>query len=85
MFKFIVFSDCKLLILCLVVSRTVLYVYIFEREAFLINNDEYCWQIGGIGKVTEHILKGVFGINTCEQMLEKASYLCALFSQSTAG
>ncbi|KAL2349542.1 hypothetical protein Fmac_003542 [Flemingia macrophylla] len=42
-------------------------------------------KIGGIGKVTEQILKGVFGINTCEQMLEKSSYLCALFSQSTAG
>ncbi|GAU29508.1 hypothetical protein TSUD_115300 [Trifolium subterraneum] len=42
-------------------------------------------KIGGIGKVTEHILKEVFGINTCEQMLDKRSYLCALFSQSTAG
>ncbi|KAH1156848.1 hypothetical protein AAZX31_11G001900 [Glycine max] len=41
-------------------------------------------KIGGIGKVTEHILKGVFGINTCEQMLEKSSYICAFFSQSTA-
>ncbi|WJX54556.1 DNA-directed DNA polymerase [Trifolium repens] len=41
-------------------------------------------KIGGIGKVTEHILKEVFGINTCEQMLDKSSYLCALFSQSTA-
>ncbi|CAJ1924706.1 unnamed protein product [Sphenostylis stenocarpa] len=41
-------------------------------------------KIGGIGKVTEHILKEVFGINTCEQMLEKSSYLYALFSQSTA-
>ncbi|KAJ1381624.1 UmuC domain [Sesbania bispinosa] len=41
-------------------------------------------KIGGIGKVTENILKEVFGINTCEQMLEKASYLGALFSQSTA-
>ncbi|CAL5195145.1 unnamed protein product [Lathyrus oleraceus] len=41
-------------------------------------------KIGGIGKVTEHILKEVFGINTCEQMLDKGSYLCALFSQSTA-
>ncbi|CAI8587285.1 unnamed protein product [Vicia faba] len=41
-------------------------------------------KIGGIGKVTEHILKDVFGINTCEQMLDKGSYLCALFSQSTA-
>ncbi|MCH84448.1 DNA polymerase kappa-like [Trifolium medium] len=42
-------------------------------------------KIGGIGKVTEQILKEVFGINTCEQMLDKSSYLCALFSQSTAG
>ncbi|XP_058773058.1 DNA polymerase kappa isoform X2 [Vicia villosa] len=41
-------------------------------------------KIGGIGKVTEHILKEVFGISTCEQMLDKGSYLCALFSQSTA-
>ncbi|KHN30436.1 DNA polymerase kappa [Glycine soja] len=41
-------------------------------------------KIGGIGKVTENILKRVFGINTCEQMLGKSSYLCALFSQSTA-
>ncbi|XP_057450333.1 DNA polymerase kappa [Lotus japonicus] len=40
-------------------------------------------KIGGIGKVTESILKEVFGINTCEQMLEKGSYLCALFPQST--
>ncbi|XP_027361380.1 DNA polymerase kappa [Abrus precatorius] len=41
-------------------------------------------KIGGIGKVTEDILKGVLGINTCEQMLEKSIYLFALFSQSTA-
>ncbi|KAG2375431.1 hypothetical protein LR48_Vigan303s004600 [Vigna angularis] len=41
-------------------------------------------KIGGIGKVTEHILKGVFEINTCEQILEKSSYLYALFSQPTA-
>ncbi|CAM8971715.1 unnamed protein product [Rhodiola kirilowii] len=41
-------------------------------------------KIGGIGKVTEHILKDVFGISTCEQMLQKGGYLCALFSQSSA-
>uniref|UniRef100_A0A7N0UDT3 DNA polymerase kappa n=1 Tax=Kalanchoe fedtschenkoi TaxID=63787 RepID=A0A7N0UDT3_KALFE len=41
-------------------------------------------KIGGIGKVTEHILKDVIGINTCEQMLQKGGYLCALFSQSSA-
>lgn len=42
-------------------------------------------QIGGIGKVTEHILRDVLGINTCEEMLQKGSLLCALFSHSTAG
>ncbi|KAJ7967577.1 DNA polymerase [Quillaja saponaria] len=41
-------------------------------------------KIGGIGKVTEHILKDALGINTCEEMRKKGSYLCALFSQSTA-
>lgn len=42
-------------------------------------------QIGGIGKVTENFLKGVFGISTCEEMLQKGSFLCALFSHSSAG
>lgn len=41
-------------------------------------------KIGGIGKVTESILRGVFRINTCEEMLQKGSFLCALFSHSTA-
>ncbi|XP_062178105.1 DNA polymerase kappa [Alnus glutinosa] len=41
-------------------------------------------KIGGIGKVTEHILRDVFGINTCEDMLQKGGFLCALFSHSTA-
>ncbi|GAY48722.1 hypothetical protein CUMW_113870, partial [Citrus unshiu] len=41
-------------------------------------------KIGGIGKVTEHILRDVFGINTCEEMLQKGSLLCAVFSHSTA-
>ncbi|MBA0682931.1 hypothetical protein Goari_024616, partial [Gossypium aridum] len=41
-------------------------------------------KIGGIGKVTENILKGVFGINTCEEMLQKGSFLCALFSHSSS-
>ncbi|KAF3435559.1 hypothetical protein FNV43_RR22648 [Rhamnella rubrinervis] len=41
-------------------------------------------KIGGIGKVTEHVLRDAFGINTCEEMLQKASYICALFSHSTA-
>ncbi|XWS54679.1 hypothetical protein CRYUN_Cryun10bG0110300 [Craigia yunnanensis] len=41
-------------------------------------------KIGGIGKVTENILRGVFGINTCEEMLQEGSFLCALFSRSTA-
>ncbi|XP_022953079.1 DNA polymerase kappa isoform X2 [Cucurbita moschata] len=41
-------------------------------------------KIGGIGKVTEHILKDGLGINTCEEMLQKGGHLCALFSISSA-
>ncbi|OWM64784.1 hypothetical protein CDL15_Pgr028501 [Punica granatum] len=41
-------------------------------------------KIGGIGKVTENILRDVFGIKTCEDMLQKCGYLCALFSRSSA-
>ncbi|XP_074345062.1 DNA polymerase kappa isoform X1 [Apium graveolens] len=41
-------------------------------------------KIGGIGKVTENILKEVFGITTCEEMLQKSGPLCALFSHSSA-
>ncbi|XP_050209751.1 DNA polymerase kappa isoform X2 [Mercurialis annua] len=41
-------------------------------------------KIGGIGKVTEHILTDVLGIKTCEDLLQKGGFLCALFSQSTA-
>nr|XP_027112637.1 DNA polymerase kappa isoform X2 [Coffea arabica] len=41
-------------------------------------------KIGGIGKVTEQILKNVFGITTCEEMLQKSSFLCALFSRSSS-
>lgn len=41
-------------------------------------------KIGGIGKVTEHILKDVFEIKTCEDLLQKSCFLCALFSPSSA-
>ncbi|XP_059647891.1 DNA polymerase kappa [Cornus florida] len=41
-------------------------------------------KIGGIGKVTEHVLKDVFGVTTCEEMLQKSSFLCALFSRSSS-
>ncbi|XP_012093124.1 DNA polymerase kappa isoform X2 [Jatropha curcas] len=41
-------------------------------------------KIGGIGKVTEHVLKEVLGINTCVDMLQKCGLLCALFSRSSA-
>ncbi|EYU21871.1 hypothetical protein ABFS82_02G045000 [Erythranthe guttata] len=41
-------------------------------------------KIGGIGKVTENILNGVFGITTCEEMLQKRSFISALFSRSSA-
>jgi Ca2+-transporting ATPase/DNA polymerase kappa len=42
-------------------------------------------QIGGIGKVTEQMLRQVLGINTCQEMLQKAAFLCALFSECSAG
>ncbi|KAI8554612.1 hypothetical protein RHMOL_Rhmol05G0111300 [Rhododendron molle] len=41
-------------------------------------------KIGGIGKVTEHLLRDVIGITTCEEMLQKSGFLCALFSRSSA-
>nr|XP_011457873.1 PREDICTED: DNA polymerase kappa isoform X2 [Fragaria vesca subsp. vesca] len=41
-------------------------------------------KIGGIGKVTEYILRDALGISTCEEILQKSSYICALFSHSTA-
>ncbi|CAN1821435.1 DNA polymerase kappa [Linum perenne] len=41
-------------------------------------------KIGGIGKVTEHILRDVFGISICEHLLQKGGLLCALFSRSSA-
>ncbi|KAG5548252.1 hypothetical protein RHGRI_013824 [Rhododendron griersonianum] len=41
-------------------------------------------KIGGIGKVTEHLLRDVIGISTCEEMLQKSGFLCALFSRSSA-
>ncbi|WZZ64089.1 hypothetical protein YC2023_075459 [Brassica napus] len=42
-------------------------------------------QIGGIGKVTEHILKDALEIKTCGDMVLKGSLLYALFTQSSAG
>ncbi|KAH9620838.1 hypothetical protein KSS87_004702 [Heliosperma pusillum] len=41
-------------------------------------------KIGGIGKVTEHVLRDVFEIKTCQDLLQKGGFLCALFSQSSA-
>ncbi|KAK8956955.1 DNA repair protein REV1 [Platanthera zijinensis] len=41
-------------------------------------------KIGGIGKVTEHILRDALGINTCEDMLQKSAFLCALFSSCSS-
>ncbi|CAN0906698.1 DNA polymerase kappa, partial [Linum grandiflorum] len=41
-------------------------------------------KIGGIGKVTEHILRDVFGISMCEHLLQKGGLLCAMFSRSSA-
>ncbi|KAK6945978.1 DNA polymerase type-Y, HhH motif [Dillenia turbinata] len=41
-------------------------------------------KIGGVGKVTESILRDAFGIKTCEDLLEKSGFLCALFSHSSS-
>ncbi|KAI3679827.1 hypothetical protein L2E82_50936 [Cichorium intybus] len=41
-------------------------------------------KIGGIGKVTEHILKDVFEIKHVKIYCKKSSFLCALFSPSSA-
>ncbi|KAF8722120.1 hypothetical protein HU200_022760 [Digitaria exilis] len=41
-------------------------------------------KIGGIGKVTEQMLRQVLGISTCQEMLQKAAFLCALFSEGSA-
>ncbi|KAK4476975.1 hypothetical protein RD792_016175 [Penstemon davidsonii] len=41
-------------------------------------------KIGGIGRVTENVLKDVFGITTCQDVLQKSSVICALFSQTSA-
>ncbi|KAL5706781.1 DNA-directed DNA polymerase [Ranunculus cassubicifolius] len=40
-------------------------------------------KIGGIGKVTEHLLRNALGISTCEEILQKSAYLCALFTHSS--
>uniref|UniRef100_A0A453HF09 DNA-directed DNA polymerase n=1 Tax=Aegilops tauschii subsp. strangulata TaxID=200361 RepID=A0A453HF09_AEGTS len=40
-------------------------------------------QIGGIGKVTEQMLHQVLGISTCQEMLQKGAFLCALFSEGS--
>ncbi|KAI3953276.1 hypothetical protein MKX01_042271 [Papaver californicum] len=41
-------------------------------------------KIGGIGKVTESLLREVFGIKTCDEMLLKRAFLYALFSSSSS-
>lgn len=58
--------------------------YILGCRSIIWHSGNYV-QIGGIGKVTERILKDVFGIATCEEMLQKSSSLCGLFSRSSAG
>ncbi|KAK1293673.1 hypothetical protein QJS10_CPB17g02252 [Acorus calamus] len=41
-------------------------------------------KIGGIGKVTESMLREVLGISTCEEMVHKSAHICALFSHSSS-
>lgn len=55
------------------------------RCSFLKFQLEIGSQIGGIGKVTEHILKDALEIKTCGDMVLKGSLLYALLTQSSAG
>ena len=55
------------------------------RCSFLKFQLEIGSQIGGSGKVTEHILKDALEIKTCGDMVLKGSLLYALFTQSSAG
>ncbi|KAL0914619.1 hypothetical protein M5K25_014982 [Dendrobium thyrsiflorum] len=41
-------------------------------------------KIGGIGKVTENVLRDVLGIQTCEDILQNGAFLCALFSSCSS-
>ncbi|KAG0475524.1 hypothetical protein HPP92_015210 [Vanilla planifolia] len=41
-------------------------------------------KIGGIGKVTEHVLRDALGIKTCEDMLQECALLRALFSSCSS-
>ncbi|XP_072955886.1 calcium-transporting ATPase 10, plasma membrane-type-like [Typha angustifolia] len=63
------------------------HTYIYMCACIYVPVCGYSWlpcvgpsYIGGIGKVTEHILRDVFGISTCEEVLQKGALLCALFS-----
>ncbi|KAG6489565.1 hypothetical protein ZIOFF_050840 [Zingiber officinale] len=42
-------------------------------------------KVGGIGKVTEQILREVLGISTCTEILQKGALLHALFSHCSTG
>lgn len=68
----------------LLLSALPLWTFMKKVKADFLFED-LCMQIGGIGKVTEQMLRQVLGISTCQEMLQKASFLCALFSESSAG
>ena len=61
-----------------------LWLFVKRKKNGLLFQD-LCMQIGGIGKVTEQMLRQVLGISTCQEMLQKAAFLCALFSEGSAG
>ena len=60
-------------------------LYIHQKTKTYILLEDLCIQIGGIGKVTEQMLHQVLGISTCQEMLQKAAFLCALFSEGSTG
>ena len=74
------FPDSKLLVLSYMWAAWVIYMLLWLIMMNVTN------RLGALVRsLRVNILKGVFGINTCEQMLDKSSYICAFFSRSTAG
>lgn len=72
----------------IVIHREIWYVYEVTNQVNILTekpHGQLYLQIGGIGKVTEHILRDALGISTCEEILQNGSYICALFSHSTSG
>ena len=44
-----------------------------------------CWQVSGIGKVMERLLKEICSVNVCEDLLKQRALIVALFSSISSG